>query len=93
MKKLKLQVDELQVESFSIRAATSRGTVRGAAPTLSPFENTCAFHCDRPTWAEETCDDLCVTDNCYISQPNTCVSCAFCPTHYTNECVCPTVKC
>lgn len=56
MRKMKLDIDQLSVESFSIKAGDTdgRGTVHGHAVTrlcsafnsCAPDHDTCAFSCD-----------------------------------------------
>ncbi|HEX8695608.1 MAG TPA: pinensin family lanthipeptide [Longimicrobium sp.] len=76
MRKLRLKLDALRVESFETAAAAPReaGTVHGHA---------------RPTRQQQTCDLTCEGDGCPLSgygscQPDTCEECTASPT------VCPT---
>jgi hypothetical protein len=54
MRKLGLDVEALEVESFDTRAAeTARGTVVAHAPSYPDPVYTCAYHC---TWIGVTCE-------------------------------------
>lgn len=91
MRKLKLQVDALEVESFDTHTARGApGTVRGreeaeAAITVPVTPqctvNTCTNGC--PTCGFTVCGNTCPMSAC-----NTCASCTNCPTF--NEPVCCT---
>ena len=92
MKRLKLQVDDLMVESFStIRKEVVRGTVYGAATQSCGYPDTC-----------QTCENTCVGGECWpvpIGQTAgwtcfpTCAyscgdSCGACPPPETYTCSC-----
>jgi len=89
MKKLKLELDELKVESFQTdRGASARGTVRGqgegsyelGCPTMDP---SCNGSC------EGTCPGSCVGTcggSCYGSCDATCFSCDY--SCYESGCRC-----
>jgi hypothetical protein len=54
MRKLKIDVDTLKVESFEIPAqAEPKGTVIAHAPSYPDPVWTCAYHC---TWMGTTCE-------------------------------------
>lgn len=77
MSKLKLQLDDLAVESFDTSAARSeKGTVFGeecTCPTncTCPGCPTCANYATCDATCPETCDDLSCANSC----GGTCVSC------------------
>ena len=82
MKKLKLNMDELKVESFETSTIESQknGTVKGFATQ----EVTRCFVC---TEIGDTCDSTCI-GTCDPTCPNTCVNtcqltCFTCIGHYT----------
>ena len=81
MKKLKLAVDDLSVESFDIRREDEeRGTVHGLNPTASCPEscpNTCA-----------SCVNTCL-NTCGNSCWGTCATCQTCEFHCTHITICP----
>ena len=84
MKKLRLQLDELQVESFhTVRTEPARGTVRANAPTwycTEQIDCTYDYGCETQN---ESCNGSCATcfggtceNTCYNSCNGTCnVSC------------------
>ncbi|HEU0301750.1 MAG TPA: hypothetical protein VFR37_20015 [Longimicrobium sp.] len=54
MKKLSLNVEKLEVESFDTsKLAEERGTVAAHAPSFPDPVYTCAYHC---TWIGSTCE-------------------------------------
>ena len=54
LKKLSLNVENLQVESFDTSKLTeARGTVAAHAPSYPDPVRTCAYHC---TWIGVTCE-------------------------------------
>ena len=93
MHKLKLELDQLSVESFDVttREGTPRGTVEAHGPTPVGTCNSC-FETDC------TCDPSCASCvSCYNTCNNTCGpscygTCATCQTHCQQEScvyVCP----
>jgi hypothetical protein len=88
MKKLKLQLDELQVESFhTARAEAPRGTVQGNQPTrlctgygcTDYVDCTIDFGCAPDTQdasCEGTCGNTCY-DTCLVSCNGTCDGACF----------------
>jgi len=102
MKKLKLQLDELQVESFqTARGHATRGTVQGNAPPTSMctdyIDCTWDFGCETQVAScngscGNTCDATCGSCNgtcygsCYGSCDATCFSCEY--SCYESGCAC-----
>ena len=73
MKKLKLNLDEIKVESFeTVKAKGTNGTVYGEEYSGLPYTGCC-------TVATEYCSE-CTTP----TDGGTCVTCALCPTPDTN---------
>ena len=79
MKKLKLNLGEIKIESFEISQSISKkqGTINGqhtgtgcTEETCPRIHHTCAYTCDDPTCINTECD-TCVT--CGGSCPGTCV--------------------
>jgi len=89
MKKLRLEIDELEVESFDAGAAgETKGTVRGHITYLNcntaPDQTcgnflTCAYpHCETETWAQD-CTDRYTCGTCdYTCGDNTCYETCTC---------------
>jgi hypothetical protein len=93
MKKLKLQLDELQVESFqTARAEAPGGTVRGNAPTwfcTEQIDCTWDYGCETEAascnGSCQSCADTCGV-SCYGSCNATCASCDY--SCYESGCAC-----
>ena len=80
MKKLKLEMDDLRVDSFEVREGTEeRGTVEGRYVTFT-CDASCGGTCDS---CMDTCLNTC-PDSCW----NTCATCNTCEFHCTHITVC-----
>jgi len=83
MKKLKMELDALQVESFDIRRADDvRGTVAGQ--NEPPYTESCNGSCMNTC---NSCVNTCL-NTCQNSCNGTCVSCVTCEFHCTHFTVC-----
>jgi hypothetical protein len=65
MKKLRLQLDDLRVDSFATREAPTEnvGTVAGHAPSngrTCPGNPTCDNTCGCPSWSGPECNTVCI---------------------------------
>jgi len=83
MKKLKLELDELSVESFpTARAEEERGTVAGQnePPYTQSCDGSCVNTCN-------SCVNTCY-NTCQASCYDTCASCVTCEFHCTHITVC-----
>lgn len=84
MKKLRLELDELQIESFGTDAdeAESRGTVAGQnePPVTQSCGGTCVNTCN-------SCVNTCL-NTCQASCYATCSTCVTCEFHCTHISVC-----
>lgn len=65
MKKLRLDLDALTVESFELRPAAPRdgGTVHGHVADYSAVETACADLCNTAASTCATCDALCIPED------------------------------
>ena len=88
MKKLKLNLDDLKVESFATTpdASSSRGTVFGQDPTVYP-EDTCYLYC---TDVGSTCVQQCGTGG---SENGTCAPAETCVSTCEPQATCPSPTC
>lgn len=83
MKKLRLQIEQLQVDSFSTATeAPAEGTVRGHCPTLqesgcATHEYSCAGSCGSCVW---TCQHSCIQYSCGTCDIKLCTGGLDCPT-------------
>lgn len=84
MKKLKLDLSDLHIESFAIHTVDEeRGTVEAMNPTA-----TCPASCpDTCASCVNTCLNTC-GNSCY----GTCVSCQTCEFHCTHHSICPPIE-
>ncbi|HST61158.1 MAG TPA: pinensin family lanthipeptide [Longimicrobium sp.] len=90
MRKLTLNLDDLQVDSFAtdLERASRDGTVRGyftnpCVITVRTDGATCPYTCD-----DGTCVGSCQGTSCYLPACNTCESCPGgpCQAYETNPC-------
>jgi hypothetical protein len=97
MRKLRLEMDELEVESFEVEAAEkARGTVHGEERSIycntDEIANCSNYTCDPPSCPAESCGD-CGTYYCASADPSctepSCVYSCTCPSLYT----CPPTGC